>query len=114
MMRKSKIEKKTRPEKRIFRYRRTYDSEYSAPLVAFYTWPALMDGKDCVAKGEAHTKRGAVRLFFTLELTKIMNSSCTQPAVLLRHLPLVEDDLQPDDFDEYSFLRRFIFLKMTL
>jgi len=42
------------------KYRRTYDSEYSAPLVAFYTWPALMDGKDCVAKGEAHTKRGAL------------------------------------------------------
>jgi len=48
----------------ICRYRRTYDSEYSAPLVAFYTWPALMDGKDCVAKGEAHTKRGAVRQHF--------------------------------------------------
>jgi len=42
------------------KYRRSYDSEYSAPLVAFYIWPALMDGATCVAKGEAYTKRGAL------------------------------------------------------
>lgn len=42
------------------KYRRSYDSEYSAPLVAYYIWPALMDGANCVAKGEAFTKRGAL------------------------------------------------------
>merc|ERR1711976_20951 len=42
------------------KYRRSYDSEYSAPLVAYYIWPALMDGATCVAKGEAFTKRGAL------------------------------------------------------
>ena len=77
MMRKSKKDIKTRPEKRIFRYRRTYDSEYSAPLVAFYTWPALMDGKDCVAKGEAHTKRGALLkiLYFFLDSQVVRSRS---------------------------------------
>ena len=44
----------------VLRYRRSYDSEYSAPLVAYYIWPALMDGNTCVSKGEAFTKRGAV------------------------------------------------------
>ena len=44
----------------FFRYRRSFDSEYSAPLVAYYIWPALMDGATVVAKGEAFTKRGAV------------------------------------------------------
>jgi len=42
------------------KYRRSYDSEYSAPLVAYYIWPALMDGTTCVSKGEAFTKRGAL------------------------------------------------------
>jgi len=42
------------------KYRRSYDSEYSAPLVCYYIWPSLMDGANCVAKGEAYTKRGAL------------------------------------------------------
>merc|ERR1711970_1106821 len=42
------------------KYRRSFDSEYSAPLVAYYVWPALMDGATVVAKGEAFTKRGAL------------------------------------------------------
>merc|ERR1712131_96326 len=42
------------------KYRRSFDSEYSAPLVAYYIWPALMDGATVVAKGEAFTKRGAL------------------------------------------------------
>ena len=48
----------------FFRYRRSFDSEYSAPLVAYYIWPALMDGATVVAKGEAFTKRGAVSSIF--------------------------------------------------
>ena len=62
-MRKSNIKRDFTCILTIFisiRYRRSYDSEYSAPLVAYYIWPALMDGTTCVSKGEAFTKRGAV------------------------------------------------------
>ncbi|XP_022092817.1 mitochondria-eating protein-like [Acanthaster planci] len=44
-----------------FKYRRSYDSEYSAPLVSHYVWPALQEvltGK-ILLKGEAVTRRGA-------------------------------------------------------
>lgn len=41
------------------KYRRSYDSEYSAPLVDHHIWPALMDGSRVILKGEASTKRGA-------------------------------------------------------
>ncbi|CAF1636593.1 unnamed protein product, partial [Adineta ricciae] len=41
------------------KYRRSYDSEYSAPLVDHHIWPALMQGARVVVKGEACTKRGA-------------------------------------------------------
>lgn len=42
------------------KYRRSYDSEYSAPLVAHYIWPALLDTTGRVLlKGEAVTRRGA-------------------------------------------------------
>nr|XP_006823080.1 PREDICTED: mitochondria-eating protein-like isoform X2 [Saccoglossus kowalevskii] len=43
------------------KYRRSYDSEYSAPLVSHFIWPALIDtttGK-VLLKGEAVTRRGA-------------------------------------------------------
>ncbi|XP_008405708.1 mitochondria-eating protein isoform X2 [Poecilia reticulata] len=42
------------------KYRRSFDSDFSAPLVAYYVWPALMDGSTVVVKGEAVTKRGAL------------------------------------------------------
>ncbi|KAL8574623.1 hypothetical protein ACOMHN_055688 [Nucella lapillus] len=41
------------------KYRRSYDSEYNAPLVSHHVWPALMQGKRVVVKGEANTRRGA-------------------------------------------------------
>jgi len=41
------------------KYRRSYDSEYSAPLVNHHIWPALMQGPRVIVKGEACTKRGA-------------------------------------------------------
>lgn len=41
------------------KYRRTYDSEYSAPLVNHHVWPCLMKGTRIISKGEACTKRGA-------------------------------------------------------
>ncbi|CAF1251308.1 unnamed protein product, partial [Didymodactylos carnosus] len=41
------------------KYRRSYDSEYSAPLVDHHVWPCLMQGTKTIVKGEACTKRGA-------------------------------------------------------
>uniref|UniRef100_A0A671YD07 Mitochondria-eating protein n=1 Tax=Sparus aurata TaxID=8175 RepID=A0A671YD07_SPAAU len=42
------------------KYRRSYDSEFTAPLVMHHVWPALMDGDAVVVKGEAVTRRGAL------------------------------------------------------
>ncbi|CAL9695763.1 unnamed protein product [Knipowitschia caucasica] len=42
------------------RYRRSYDSEFSAPLVLYHVWPALMEGNITLVKGEAVTRRGAM------------------------------------------------------
>lgn len=41
------------------RYRRSYDSDFTAPLVFYHVWPALMENDSVVMKGEAVTKRGA-------------------------------------------------------
>ncbi|KAE8616358.1 hypothetical protein XENTR_v10008781 [Xenopus tropicalis] len=42
------------------KYRRTYDSEHTAPLVYYHVWPALMENDNVIVKGEAVTKRGAL------------------------------------------------------
>ncbi|KAI5090418.1 mitochondria-eating protein [Silurus meridionalis] len=42
------------------KYRRSYDSEFTAPLVAYHVWPALMEGDTIIVKGEAVTRRGAL------------------------------------------------------
>ncbi|XP_004912624.1 mitochondria-eating protein isoform X2 [Xenopus tropicalis] len=42
------------------KYRRTYDSEHTAPLVYYHVWPALMENDNVIVKGEALTKRGAL------------------------------------------------------
>ncbi|XP_066533860.1 mitochondria-eating protein [Hoplias malabaricus] len=42
------------------KYRRSYDSEFTAPLVAYHVWPALMEGDSVIVKGEAVTRRGAL------------------------------------------------------
>ncbi|XP_023679565.1 mitochondria-eating protein isoform X1 [Paramormyrops kingsleyae] len=42
------------------KYRRSYDSEFTAPLVALHVWPTLMEGDSVVVKGEAVTMRGAL------------------------------------------------------
>ncbi|XP_036378783.1 mitochondria-eating protein [Megalops cyprinoides] len=42
------------------KYRRSYDSEFTAPLVAYHVWPALMEGDTVLVKGEAVTRRGAL------------------------------------------------------
>lgn len=44
------------------RYRRSYDSEFTAPLVIHHVWPALTEGGAVVVKGEAVTRRGALVL----------------------------------------------------
>ncbi|XP_012935880.1 mitochondria-eating protein isoform X2 [Aplysia californica] len=41
------------------KYRRSYDSEYTAPLVNHHIWPCLVQGVRVLVKGEALTKRGA-------------------------------------------------------
>ncbi|EPQ01411.1 Mitochondria-eating protein [Myotis brandtii] len=41
------------------KYRRSYDSDFTAPLVFYHVWPALMENDIVVMKGEAVTKRGA-------------------------------------------------------
>ncbi|KAA0708694.1 Mitochondria-eating protein [Triplophysa tibetana] len=42
------------------KYRRSFDSEFTAPLVAYHVWPALVEGDTVILKGEAVTKRGAL------------------------------------------------------
>ncbi|XP_031198574.1 mitochondria-eating protein isoform X2 [Mastomys coucha] len=41
------------------KYRRSYDSDFTAPLVFYHVWPALMESDCVIMKGEAVTKRGA-------------------------------------------------------
>ncbi|KAM8889685.1 mitochondria-eating protein isoform 1-T1 [Synchiropus picturatus] len=41
------------------KYRRSYDSDFSAPLVMYHVWPALMEGNIVVVKGEVVTRREA-------------------------------------------------------
>ncbi|XP_076794768.1 mitochondria-eating protein isoform X1 [Arvicanthis niloticus] len=41
------------------KYRRSYDSDFTAPLVFYHVWPALMEHDCVIMKGEAVTKRGA-------------------------------------------------------
>ncbi|KAJ8397508.1 hypothetical protein AAFF_G00437840 [Aldrovandia affinis] len=42
------------------KYRRSYDSEFTAPLVVYHVWPALMEDDTIIMKGEAVTKRGSL------------------------------------------------------
>ncbi|XP_044274332.1 mitochondria-eating protein isoform X2 [Varanus komodoensis] len=43
-----------------YKYRRSFDSEFTAPLVAYHVWPALMEEDSVIVKGEAVTRRGAL------------------------------------------------------
>ncbi|XP_013914633.1 PREDICTED: mitochondria-eating protein [Thamnophis sirtalis] len=43
-----------------YKYRRSYDSDFTAPLVAYHIWPALLEEDSVIVKGEAVTKRGAL------------------------------------------------------
>ncbi|XP_010209714.1 PREDICTED: mitochondria-eating protein [Tinamus guttatus] len=42
------------------KYRRSFDSDFTAPLVAHHVWPALLENDTVIVKGEAVTKRGVL------------------------------------------------------
>ncbi|KAM9763038.1 mitochondria-eating protein isoform 1-T2 [Menidia menidia] len=42
------------------KYRQSYDSEFTAPLVMYHVWPALVEGNIVILKGEAVTRRNAL------------------------------------------------------
>ncbi|KAM6402022.1 mitochondria-eating protein isoform 2-T3 [Pluvialis apricaria] len=42
------------------KYHRSFDSDFTAALVAYHVWPALMENDLVIVKGEAVTKRGAL------------------------------------------------------
>ncbi|KAI6069433.1 Mitochondria-eating protein isoform X4 [Aix galericulata] len=42
------------------KYHRSLDSDFTAALVAYHVWPALMENDVVIVKGEAVTKRGAL------------------------------------------------------
>ncbi|XP_035753596.1 mitochondria-eating protein [Egretta garzetta] len=42
------------------KYHRSIDSDFTAALVAYHVWPALMENDVVIVKGEAVTKRGAL------------------------------------------------------
>ncbi|KAK4818977.1 hypothetical protein QYF61_022644 [Mycteria americana] len=48
------------------KYHRSFDSDFTAALVAYHVWPALMENDVVIVKGEAVTKRGALKRFVKL------------------------------------------------
>lgn len=70
--------KKMHPVSNNARYRRSYDSEYTAPLVNHHIWPCLMQGIRVLVKGEAHTRRGAslVSIIYTNAAVVSMLINC--------------------------------------
>uniref|UniRef100_A0A8C8FKR2 Mitochondria-eating protein n=1 Tax=Oncorhynchus tshawytscha TaxID=74940 RepID=A0A8C8FKR2_ONCTS len=43
-------------------YHRSYDSEFTAPLVVYHVWPAMVEGDSVIVKGEVVTRRGALKI----------------------------------------------------
>ncbi|XP_048364830.1 mitochondria-eating protein isoform X3 [Sphaerodactylus townsendi] len=43
-----------------YKYRRSFDSDFTAPLVAYHVWPTLMENDSVIVKGEVVTRRGAL------------------------------------------------------
>ncbi|XP_032300101.1 mitochondria-eating protein isoform X3 [Coturnix japonica] len=66
------------------KYHRSVDSDYTAALVAYHVWPALMENDVVIVKGEAVTKRGA--LWSHRSRSRSRNSS-RSVSPLLSHLP---------------------------
>ncbi|XP_060107053.1 mitochondria-eating protein-like [Heteronotia binoei] len=42
------------------KYHRSYDSDFTAPLVAYHVWPALVQNHSVIVKGEAVTRRSSL------------------------------------------------------
>ncbi|XP_025035719.1 mitochondria-eating protein isoform X6 [Pelodiscus sinensis] len=42
------------------KYHRSYDSDFTAPLVVYHVWPPLIENDSVIVKGEAVSKRGAL------------------------------------------------------
>lgn len=61
------------------KYRRTYDSDYSAPLVNNHVWPALVQGPRIVSKGEACTRRTQSLVVTRCEEVQTTTTRCVTP-----------------------------------
>ncbi|XP_051475321.1 mitochondria-eating protein isoform X5 [Apus apus] len=64
------------------KYHRSLDSDFTAVLVAYHVWPALMENNVVVLKGEAVTKRGA--LCCRRSRSKSRSRSCSRNSSPLR------------------------------
>ena len=69
------------------RYRRSYDSEFAAPLVLYHVWPALMEADVILVKGEAVTRRGALVRTQTHTHTHTRSLYMTMPPWYTQILP---------------------------
>ncbi|XP_040412805.1 mitochondria-eating protein isoform X5 [Cygnus olor] len=65
------------------KYHRSLDSDFTAALVAYHVWPALMENDVVIVKGEAVTKRGA--LWSRRSRSRSRSRSCSV-SPLLSHL----------------------------
>ncbi|XP_060634497.2 mitochondria-eating protein isoform X3 [Anolis sagrei] len=73
-----------------YKYRRSYDSEFSAPLVAYHVWPALMEEDSIIVKGEVVTRRGALWSHRSRSRSRCRSRSLSplsRNAGYTRHLP---------------------------
>nr|XP_060634497.1 mitochondria-eating protein isoform X3 [Anolis sagrei ordinatus] len=73
-----------------YKYRRSYDSEFSAPLVAYHVWPALMEEDSIIVKGEVVTRRGALWSHRSRSRSRCRSRSLSplsRSAGYTRHLP---------------------------
>ncbi|XP_032961971.1 mitochondria-eating protein [Rhinolophus ferrumequinum] len=67
-------------------YRRSYDSDFTAPLVFYHVWPALMENDTVIMKGEAVTKRGA--FWNSMRSVSRSRSRSLSPVCLRSHIGL--------------------------
>ncbi|XP_074677490.1 mitochondria-eating protein isoform X1 [Strix aluco] len=66
------------------KYHRSFDSDFTAVLVAYHVWPALMENDDVIVKGEAVTKRGT--LWSRRSRTRSRSRSRSTSPLLSHHL----------------------------
>ncbi|XP_075565721.1 mitochondria-eating protein isoform X2 [Pelecanus crispus] len=68
------------------KYHRSFDSDFTAVLVAYHVWPALMENDIVIVKGEAVTKRGALWSRRSRSRSRNRNRSRSTSPLLSRHL----------------------------